>query len=70
MRHTNCSCRTGRYRDAVLANVNAYNADLHFGGNCMQPYEPEHNTDMLIFAANMAGQASWIEVLLAFTTKS
>ena len=48
--------RTGRYRDAVLANVNAYNADLFFGQNCMQPYEPEHNTDMLIFAANMAGQ--------------
>ena len=49
-------CRVGRYRDAVQANVNAYNADLFFGQNCMKPYEPEHNTDVLIFAANMAGQ--------------
>lgn len=40
-----------------MANVNAYNADLFFGEHCMQPYEPEHNTDMLIFAASMAGQA-------------
>ena len=44
----------------MLANVNAYNADLIFGQNCMQPYEPEHNTDMLIFAANMAGQVQFI----------
>ncbi len=42
----------------MLANVNAYNADLFFGQNCMLPYEPEHNTDMLIFAANMAGQVA------------
>lgn len=48
--------RTGRYNDAVLANVHAYNADLFWGQNCLQPYEPEHNTDMLIFAANMAGK--------------
>lgn len=49
-------CRTGKYYDAALANINAYNADLVFGQNCLLPYEPEHNTDMLIFAASMGGQ--------------
>ena len=39
-----------------MANINAYNADLVFGQNCLLPYEPEHNTDMLIFAASMGGQ--------------
>lgn len=48
--------RTGKYHDAVLSNVHAYNADLVLGQHCMQPYEPEHNTDMLIFAASLGGE--------------
>ena len=48
-------CRTGRWKDAVTANVRAYKADMEFTKHCMVAYGPEHNTDMLIYAANMAG---------------
>lgn len=48
--------RLGRYHDAAVSNVKAFNADLKLAQHCMEPYEPEHNTDMLIFAASMAGQ--------------
>lgn len=53
---SHCRRRTGKYHDAVLSNVHAYNADLVLGQHCMQPYEPEHNTDMLIFAASLGGE--------------
>ena len=45
-----------QWHNAVVSNVNAYNADVNDGAACMSPYEPEHNTDMLIYAANMAGE--------------
>lgn len=48
-------CRMGRWKDAVTANVRAYRADMEFTKHCMISYGPEHNTDMLIYAANMAG---------------
>ena len=47
-----------QWHNAVVSNVNAYNADVNDGAACMTPYEPEHNTDMLIYAANMAGEVS------------
>ena len=47
-----------QWHNAVVSNVNAYNSDLNDGTACMSPYEPEHNTDMLIYAANMAGEVS------------
>ncbi len=47
-----------QWHNAVVSNVNAYNADVNDGAACMSPYEPEHNTDMLIYAANMAGEVS------------
>lgn len=47
--------RTGRWKDAVTANIRAYEADMEFTKHCMVAYGPEHNTDMLIYAANMAG---------------
>ena len=47
-----------QWHNAVVSNVNAYNSDVNDGAACMSPYEPEHNTDMLIYAANMAGEAS------------
>jgi hypothetical protein len=47
--------RVGRWKDAVTANIRAYEADMAFTDNCMVAYGPEHNTDMLIYAANMAG---------------
>ncbi|EIE23263.1 hypothetical protein COCSUDRAFT_47568 [Coccomyxa subellipsoidea C-169] len=48
--------RIGRWADAVTANVAAWRADVADATACQSPYEPEHNTDMLIYAANMAGQ--------------
>ncbi|KAK9789960.1 hypothetical protein WJX73_005679 [Symbiochloris irregularis] len=46
----------GRWSDAVDANINASRADDRVVRGCMHPYEPEHNTQMLIYAANMAGR--------------
>ena len=48
--------RTGRWTDAVSSNVNAYNDDLAMSQRCIAPYEPEHNTALLIYAASMAGE--------------
>lgn len=48
--------RIGRWADAVTANVAAWRADVADAAACQSPYEPEHNTDMLVYAANMAGQ--------------
>ena len=48
--------RIGRYHDAVAANVHAWRADVADAAACQSPYEPEHNTDMLVYAANMGGE--------------
>lgn len=48
--------RIGRWADAVAANVAAWRTDVADAAACQSPYEPEHNTDMLVYAANMAGQ--------------
>lgn len=48
--------RLGRYHDAVLANVAAYEADLGDAKGCQESLGPEHNTDMLIYAANLGGE--------------
>ena len=48
--------RIGRYHDAVAANVHAWRADVADASACQSPYEPEHNTDMLVYAANMGGE--------------
>lgn len=48
--------RIGRWADAVAANVAAWRADVADAAACQSPYEPEHNTDMLVYAANMVGQ--------------
>lgn len=50
--------RVGRWKDAVTANIRAFNADMALSKKCMVAYGPEHNTDMLIYAANMAGLVS------------
>lgn len=47
--------RLGRWHDAVQANIAAYAIDRDDGGDCVAPYLPEHNLDVLIFAAGMAG---------------
>ena len=55
---TDCDAASLQWHNAVVSNVNAYNSDVNDGAACMSPYEPEHNTDMLIYAANMAGEVS------------
>mmetsp|Transcript_9819 Transcript_9819/g.29541 ORF Transcript_9819/g.29541 Transcript_9819/m.29541 type:complete len:672 (+) Transcript_9819:193-2208(+) len=59
--------RVGRYNDAVLANIRAYEADLADTQACRSPYTPEHNTDMLIYSAIASGQHAvalrWARVL-------
>jgi len=56
--------RIGRWHDAVTANLAAYKADVADAQHCQSPYEPEHNTDMLVYAANMAGE---VRVLKSIT---
>ncbi|CAL8468137.1 g7676 [Coccomyxa elongata] len=53
--------RVGRWKDAVTANIRAYKADMDYTDRCMVAYGPEHNTDMLIYAANMAGMVEVAE---------
>ena len=48
--------RIGRHHDAVAANVHAWRADVADARHCQAPYEPEHNTNMLVYAANMGGE--------------
>ena len=41
----------GLYRDAVAANKKAYDFDVTRSGLCVNPYLPEHNVNLLIYAA-------------------
>lgn len=47
----------------MTANIRAYKADMDYTDRCMVAYGPEHNTDMLIYAANMAGMVSRVLVI-------
>ena len=42
----------------MTANIRAYKADMELTKHCMVAYGPEHNTDMLIYAAQMAGMVT------------
>ena len=44
-------CRIGEYKAAVEVNKHAYEFDLNRASQCMVPYLPEHNVNMLIYAA-------------------
>ena len=48
--------RLGRYHDGVLSNVRAFRADLDDSEHCRRPYLPEHNLEMLIYAATSGGE--------------
>lgn len=48
--------RLGRYHDGVLSNVNAFQADMNDSAHCRVPYLPEHNLEMLIYAATLGGE--------------
>lgn len=48
--------RLGRYHDGVLSNVRAFQADLDDSEHCRRPYLPEHNLEMLIYAATSGGE--------------
>lgn len=43
--------RIGQYKKAVAVNKAAYDFDLARGQHCMVPYLPEHNVNMLVYAA-------------------
>eukprot|EP00879_Flechtneria_rotunda_P024619 GHRR01026117.1.p1 GENE.GHRR01026117.1~~GHRR01026117.1.p1 ORF type:complete len:671 (+),score=198.53 GHRR01026117.1:633-2645(+) len=47
--------RVGQYRQAVEANKAAYDFDLIRATQCTIPYLPEHNVQVLVYAASMAG---------------
>ncbi|KAI8463443.1 MAG: hypothetical protein J3K34DRAFT_526977 [Monoraphidium minutum] len=48
--------RAGLYKEAVDANKRAYNFDVTRSTLCVNPYLPEHNVNLLVYAASMAGQ--------------
>ena len=48
--------RIGRYHDGVLSNVRAFEADMDDSEHCRVPYLPEHNLEMLIYAATTGGE--------------
>lgn len=48
--------RVGRWHDAVVANVDAYEADVSNSRYCLDAYLPEHNAQMLVYAAGMSGE--------------
>ena len=48
--------RLGRYHDGVVSNVKAFQADLDDSEHCRTPYLPEHNLEMLIYAATAGGE--------------
>jgi hypothetical protein len=43
--------RLGHYKRAVEANKAAYQLDLDRGQQCLVPYLPEHNVNMLVYSA-------------------
>lgn len=49
--------RVGLYREAVAANKKAYDFDVTRSGLCVNPYLPEHNVNLLIYAARCGGHA-------------
>ena len=56
---TCCSyVRLGRWHDAVTSSQDAVRADAEDARLCHAPYDPEHNAQMLVYAANMAGQVA------------
>ena len=48
--------RIGRYHDGVMSNVRAFEADMNDSEHCRAPYLPEHNLEMLIYAATLGGE--------------
>jgi hypothetical protein len=50
--------RVGQYKQAVLANKAAYDHDLTRGSQCIVPYLPEHNVNLLVYAAR-CGVVRW-----------
>ena len=48
--------RLGRYHDGVMSNVRAFAADMDDSEHCRRPYLPEHNLEMLIYAATSGGE--------------
>lgn len=56
--------RTGRYAQAVAVNRAAYEHDLARGSQCVTPYLPEHNVNLLVYAARWGWAGPWAAGLL------
>lgn len=51
--------RVGQYKRAVEANKAAYSFDVSRGAQCVVPYLPEHNINMLVYAARWVLACWW-----------
>lgn len=45
------ACRVGKYKDAATVNKRAYDFDVARSSQCIAPYLPEHNINVLVYAA-------------------
>lgn len=50
--------RLGRWHDAVTSSQAAVAVDARDARLCQAAYFPEHNAQMLVYAANMGGEVS------------
>ena len=62
--------RLGRYHDGVTSNVRAFEADMDDSEHCRQPYLPEHNLEMLIYAATSGGEVQAASCFAVTSTHS
>lgn len=62
--------RLGRYHDGVMSNVRAFEADMEDSECCRRPYLPEHNLEMLIYAATSGGEVLAASSLALASTHS
>jgi hypothetical protein len=58
--------RVGQYKRAVVANKAAYDHDLARGSQCIVPYLPEHNVNLLVYAA----RCGWLRTSRAPTSSA
>lgn len=56
--------RVGDYSKAVAVNRAAYELDVARASHCIAPYLPEHNVNLLIYAARCAGLQNVVDAPL------
>ncbi|GMH40353.1 hypothetical protein BSKO_08257 [Bryopsis sp. KO-2023] len=53
--------RVGQYEKAVECNIRSYEQNVKIGKSCMSGYVPEHDLDVLVYAASSAGMLAVAE---------